>query len=241
MKHYIVAPAINVENTVGFLDSLDPEIIKQRVILIDNTEHADIKAAVGGGVAVWHLPFRNIGVAASWNWGAVHALAHGATFVTLASTSMRLTPDGGRALCDIADFAADHDQWLYGFESLNGWHLITLGRKTFDEVGFFDEQFHPAYFEDNDYIHRMRLAGILEPADGDRSQRKIPWVPTLRYESMGDGLAIKSGVHADLDANRRRYIAKWGGPPGEELRVHIRQEDTGHGAVTRGMSFTESA
>lgn len=239
MIHAIVIPAIDPDNTRGCLESMS-KATRDRVILIDNTDDMAIAAEWRDRVHLTCADGRNRGVAASWNTGARCAFAEGASFVTVCSASMRFFRDGGEALCRVADFAAGHDQWLHGFESLNGWHLFTLGRATWDLVGEFDEAFFPAYFEDNDYIYRMRVAGILEPAGGDRSARLIPWVPTLTYECVGDAQAVKRcGIEVDLTELAAYYERKWGGPPGAEVFrtpfdvEHIRQEDTGHGSVTR--------
>lgn len=218
MNHAIVMPAIHPENTKHCLLSMSGHT-RARVILIDNAADGVLAGTSWPNEIHAHLPQgRNLGVAASWNLGARLALDEGAGYVTLCSTSMRFTRDGGTALCDIADFCIDNTQWPHGFESMHGWHLITLGRRTFDEVGYFDEQFWPAYYEDNDYIHRMRAAGILEEPGEPRWHREIPWVPTLRYDCVGDGHAIRHGVTVDLEANLAYYVAKWGGPPGEETR-----------------------
>ena len=150
-----------------------------------------------------------MGVAASWNAGVSEALIQGAEFVTLCSTSIRFT-DGGEQLCDIADFCIENTQWPWGFESLNGWHLITLGAVTLELVGEFDENYYPAYYEDCDYVHRMRLAGILEPKGSDRDDRKIPWVPTLKYP-CSDAATIAAGLIApDWEEIRDYHERKWG-------------------------------
>jgi GT2 family glycosyltransferase len=85
-----------------------------------------------------------------------------------------------------------------------------LNRRCWETVGEFDENFFPAYFEDNDYHYRMRLAGlraIVHPPAlfyhfGSRTQneaRPAPIVP-------GDW----------FERNRSYYVRKWGGPPGQE-------------------------
>jgi hypothetical protein len=51
----------------------------------------------------------------------------------------------------------------------NGFHgaFFVLPRSVIDEVGFLDEQFEGGFYEDDDYLHRLRIAGV----------------PTLRIES----------------------------------------------------------
>lgn len=242
MKHFLVVPAIDPVNTDACLHTLSTEALR-RVILIDNTDDGRIVDRWDDRIFASHVMGENIGVAASWNRGCRVAFDRGARFATLTSCSMRFA-DGGDALCRTADFAADHRQWQYGFESLNGWHLFTLGHKTWSTVGEFDEAFHPAYFEDNDYIWRMRQAGILEPVGGDRSTRRIPWVPTLEYDCVGNAMAVKAcDIKIDNADLLAYYARKWGGEPGHEVFSspfdldHIAQRDTASGATRDWVDY----
>lgn len=61
------------------------------------------------------------------------------------------------------------------------WACFALGSEVVDRVGLFDERFHPAYFEDNDYARRCRAAGIPETAspvapshDNSHTLRHVP-------------------------------------------------------------------
>jgi hypothetical protein len=172
--HKLILPSIDFENTMACINSMHPQM-RLRTIVIDNTEDADHHKTLQD-FNVRGEPMNNLGVAGSWNHGCRLAFAQGADFVTLCSASMRFgatpTQVGGLDLCRVADVAVDQKQWPWGFESMHGWHLFTLGRKTWETVGEFDEAFFPAYFEDNDYIWRMRVAGILEPR-GDYFARGI--------------------------------------------------------------------
>jgi len=223
-----VVPAIDLANTSGFLATVDPGIARERVILIDNTDDSSIGKRHFEEVRAVHAHGRNLGVSASWNLGArsvlcpnetdyqVLGLDRPATFVTFCSTSIRFN-DAAGGLCRTADLAAENHQWLFGFESCKGWHLITFGKATFDAVGWVDENFWPGYFNDNDMIRRMRLAGIMEPAGGDRALRQFPWVGALNPGLVGDAEALKHcGIEWDRDANLRYYIDKWGREPGGE-------------------------
>lgn len=215
MNHCIVVPAIHRENTFEFMSTLGYDAV-HRLILIDNTDSGEI---FDDHPLVLHrrLARKNMGVAAAWNYGVDVALnEYDATYVTLCSTSVRFS-DGADALCRTADTAVENDQWVYGFETLVGWKCITLGRATFDAVGVFDEAFWPAYFEDNDYIWRMRCAGILEPRGGKRMHRLLPWVGALDPEVIEHAHSVKhAGVEVNFEALRAYYAKKWGGPPGEE-------------------------
>lgn len=86
-----------------------------------------------------------------------------------------------------------------------------LSRKCFENVGLFDSQFFPAYFEDNDYHYRMKMKKIKAVCDynnifyhfGSRTKLSSPEFCNFIYNNF--------------PVNQGKYIAKWGGEPGKEL------------------------
>lgn len=83
---------------------------------------------------------------------------------------------------------------------------------VFDRVGRFDERFFPAYFEDNDFCRRMRLAGIEPlPVDGDGYLHDVS--STLAKFNPPE----MEEHHTQFRENERKYVAKWGGLPGHEI------------------------
>jgi GT2 family glycosyltransferase len=81
-------------------------------------------------------------------------------------------------------------------------------------IGSFDENFIPAYFEDNDYHYRINIAGY-------KAYNAVS-APYYHYGSQtqnaSDILPIVPPFAFEL--NRSYYCDKWGGVPGEELWVH---------------------
>lgn len=78
-------------------------------------------------------------------------------------------------------------------------------------IGYYDETFSPAYFEDNDYAHRARIAGVpIGRAEG----------VTLPTEGSSTRAAMteiqRKALDQDFEKNKRYYFAKWGGFPGQE-------------------------
>lgn len=87
-----------------------------------------------------------------------------------------------------------------------------LSQDAYRNVGPFDEQFAPAYFEDNDYARRLTLAGWL-----------LAVAPSAVMHGGSRTLAsytpAERRVHdAQFEANKARYLRKWGGLPGAEIR-----------------------
>lgn len=89
---------------------------------------------------------------------------------------------------------------------------FAVNKECWETVGEFDELFAPAYFEDNDFHYRMKLAGVSA----------IVYPPAMFYhygsrtqnESQENGLPLVSG--GMFENNRALYVKKWGGVPGSE-------------------------
>lgn len=85
---------------------------------------------------------------------------------------------------------------------------------TVAKVGMFDEDFFPAYFEDNDYHYRIKLAGGTAIANtkaifvhyGSRTQNQEAGKPVVPGDTFR--------------ANEAYFIRKWGGSPGHEKFDH---------------------
>lgn len=83
------------------------------------------------------------------------------------------------------------------------------------EVGLFDENIYPCYFEDTDYVYRVNLAGSSPQG-----------VPDIEIGHGSDAIRGNVTTHTNLDhkfknevtysQNRDYYERKWGGVPGEE-------------------------
>jgi GT2 family glycosyltransferase len=100
-----------------------------------------------------------------------------------------------------------HDQ--NSLVMLNWMSAIGMTRHVLREVGWFDENFVPAYYEDNDYLWRCKLAGV--------SVVNIP----SGYFHDGSSTIKSNSVYAtrnmkSFPSNGEYYRAKWGGYPGSE-------------------------
>ena len=89
-------------------------------------------------------------------------------------------------------------------------HSCLIRRKSvFDKIGYYDVNFYPAYFEDNDYNRRCGLAGI-DCGLVHSAQFLHYWSRSI-YEG---GLASLNSVRFNI--NRSYYREKWGGGVGNE-------------------------
>lgn len=84
-----------------------------------------------------------------------------------------------------------------------------LNTACVDSVGWFDENLHPMYFEDNDYQRRMFLAGV------DYEQLES----TTRHDTsstINSDAALAARNDVTFRLNAAYYLEKWGGPPRAE-------------------------
>jgi GT2 family glycosyltransferase len=90
---------------------------------------------------------------------------------------------------------------------------VFLAKKAvFARIGGFDEQFFPAYYEDNDFFRRMKLAGI-DPLAVDCDGYLHDVSSTLKNFNSHE----MEEHHTQFRENQRRYMNKWGGLPGSEI------------------------
>lgn len=191
-RRYLVAiPSIYPPFTGACVDSLDPRVRKNTVV-IDNA----------GGY--------NRGVAASWNLVAREVVAKKWDYLVIVSAAMRFNQG-------LEDFMQElYDKKPVGLDTQFGWHCVALHRYIFESVGFFDENFYPAYYEDSDFIRRMELAeysfpGVLNPGIPD--DQKMPRFQ-VDAECIEDAHGIKkANVYVNYERNKQYFIKKWGAEP----------------------------
>ncbi len=137
-------------------------------------------------------PDRNLGVAASWNLLLDRG---GDEPVVISNDDLTLPPSTFEQLATAVQTSP--------LVTAGGWHLFAQAPECTRTVGYYDEAYWPAYYEDTDYEYRRRLLGAPRldlpldvPHEGSGSL-KVDW--RLRRHRSGE-----------------YYNAKWGGPPGGE-------------------------
>jgi GT2 family glycosyltransferase len=91
--------------------------------------------------------------------------------------------------------------------------VFTAKMCLFDMIGRFDEQFFPAYFEDNDFFRRMKIAGVEAEAVAVCDAYRHETSSTLKSMNGEE----QEEHHRQFRENQRRYMNKWGGLPGAEI------------------------
>jgi GT2 family glycosyltransferase len=132
---------------------------------------------------IWHLKFpHNLGVPASWNLGIKSFPMSDYWLVCNSDVEW-----GGESLKMFAEQSDPSKIVLSNAPA--AWCAFTIGWKVVDEVGLFDENFYPIYFEDNDYEARARVKNIEVISS---------FIPVAHENSV----AIKNGY---ADQNVRTY------------------------------------
>lgn len=91
-----------------------------------------------------------------------------------------------------------------------GFACFILRPSAISKIGYFDENFYPAYYEDCDYMYRAKLCGA-----------SVVECPDINYVHHGS-TTIKNDPKYDPNTFpfpfcREYYIAKWGGDKGHEI------------------------
>jgi GT2 family glycosyltransferase len=166
-------------------------------LVIDNGDMAFECA----GVRV-HRPVKNLGVAGSWNYAL---RAYPEANVVLVNDDVIMPRV---AVEQMVEAALEHRVPTHVRLGDFTVHMHTPG--IVDIVGWYDERFWPAYYEDLDYFYRLARAGVRMvnlpiEVPGDRNGT---WSRAPRRL----GRQLEKGHRR----NARYYRRKWGGNPGHE-------------------------
>lgn len=145
-------------------------------------------------VAELVTPGRNMGVAASWNWMLAEAEAANEPLV-ISNDDVRFTRS---TFADLASELA-----TTAFVEGEGWALFGQRPEVVRRVGYYDENFWPAYYEDVDYDLRLRRAGIVPVRVITEPFQHVGWATTRSQE---DARWLAEG----RERNHQYFLKKWG-------------------------------
>lgn len=175
-----------------------------RVIVVDNSGD-QCPPIAGAEIVIGRQPQS---VARAWNDAA--ALA-GGDWLIISNDDLLFAPTAIAELIAVAK--ANPRAGIVSPIEGQRFACFLLRWEAYQAIGPFDEQFSPAYFEDNDYHYRLLLAGWDSPVAlsavvahaGSATMRALP-------------IEERAERHHDLFRScRRKFIRKWGGLPGEEV------------------------
>lgn len=182
---------------------LESTITLDAVYIIDNGNRYNIEIPQLNIIV--HKPERNLGVAGSWNW----FINNVPEIRIIMNDDIQLYPDS------IGGLVSEFDENNLVFPSglgISSFSCFILPDNIIKDVGLFDETISPgyAYFEDNDYSHRMSIKGYgIKPANINVGHHGSS---TLRLYTSKERMEH----HRKFDLARKNYQRKWGGTPGKE-------------------------
>ena len=210
--NWIAIPTITAYNElVACVDS----------ILNSNLENISLVIAINGGNSdildycqkLTHEKLRefkyffnsdNLGCSASWNLMAQYAFMNGAKSVLIINDDLIFSdPDG---IVNMFKVSAENPEALI-IGNVNAFSSFVLTTKVYKQVGQFDENFWPAYFEDNDYHHRCDLEGI-------KTIKVEAGIMTVGSVSIKTNERLAALNNLTFKYNQQYFEDKWGGPPG---------------------------
>ena len=168
----------------------------------------------------------NRGVSKAWNDGILWAAESGCSHVMVANDDVTFTGvEPLRNLAETMDFAGldlitptDVKNVPDVFDSSLGENpnfaaFMIRPAEFLEKFGEFDENFKPAYFEDNDMAYRIKVGGGRYANDLRYTIRHEGSVTQFKGQGPGEERVVS---HMRFRLNRDYYQAKWGGIPGEE-------------------------
>jgi GT2 family glycosyltransferase len=194
----IGVPTLNrTDLLVRMIDSIDTDV--GAILVIDNGGNVP-ELVTKSPSHVVNLP-HNIGVAAAWN--LVFKLTPRAPWWLIVNDDIAFGPGDLERLAAAMEDPAPRIAMIHGFSA------FAINQQALELTGFFDENLHPAYFEDNDMTWRASMAGV----------------PLVNVEAhvIHEGSATIRGHDIYMAQNGRTfspnsayYVEKWGGLPGHE-------------------------
>lgn len=232
----VICPVLNCLNyTQQFIRTLGKDF-KYRLIIINNGSTDGTSAYLSRlskemDLTVINFP-ANLGVSYAWNTGIKYAIEHwNSKYFLIPNNDILLYKKTIPRLIDA--FKNKNVVLTTSFNVNNGEPLPTsiediddlfsekiteepdfscfmISKECVDKVGYFDENFYPAYFEDNDYHYRINLAG-LKAIKTTRSVYFHFGSQTIKNDSK-----IRVISNRNYIKNQKFFEKKWGGLPGHE-------------------------
>jgi len=193
------------------LTSIDSGTMRpSRLLVLDNGRSLFDELRGWDSFPLWNvthcsLPGKDRGVAASWNEAI--RWANGGPLV-ICNDDITFAPDAFEKLVHGMRWG-EPDLATTG--NVGGFVCFAMTSELVAKIGTFDERFFPAYFEDEDYRYRMKLAG-LEPRPIDGCDIRHVESGTLKAMTEEQKEVFK----LQFMNNATLYRQKWGGIVGEE-------------------------
>ncbi|MBS1071002.1 hypothetical protein JK222_04685 [Gluconobacter cerinus] len=159
----------------------------------------------------------NRGLAQSWNDALRFSEKFGDEFAIILNDDLAFRGDGFPKFVDYVRALPDG----YGMATVMGMEsenspvagkivvqqlaCCVIGKAALNEIGYFDQNFSPAYFEDTDYVYRLENAHLKVEID----ERIL--VDHDRSTTLRTNPELKKQIDEIFGRNERYFRRKWGG------------------------------
>jgi len=200
MKLIIGIPTLNRADLLNeALEKYFEDFQNTEIFIVDNGNQSIITREEKFAI---YRPTENLGVAKSWNHIMDYADKVQATHVLMLNDDIYL----GRTEHEIRMVLRNSVDADF-INSFHNWCCFILTTDMWNKAGKFDEEFFPAYFEDNSFDYKMSLVNA-----------KKSWTsfldPVMYRNSMT--IAKDPSINNRFALNKQMYIDMWGGLPTEE-------------------------
>jgi GT2 family glycosyltransferase len=161
----------------------------------------------------------NRGVSPAWNLGMKKSLQAGNQYAIICNDDVVFEPNViselFQTIKDTGAVMVSANQWEvekdYTLTSWTDYCCFAVDiKQLIKNVGWFDENFYPAYFEDNDMRRRVELAGLDSYT---RKDLKITHAVSATQWADPDNPVTSEEAFMN---NMKYFIKKWGGEPYKE-------------------------
>ena len=207
MRRGIVIPTLcradMLERCLSSIEAHEPEA---EVFIVNNWTHSGIARLLEQyeskpGFTIVRHP-ENLGCAGSWNLGLKHFFDAGLDWAVVMNDDAMLTKGAVDRLGAAIEAGSD---LVY---SSAAFACFGIHRRATDAIGWFDENLWPAYHEDEDFLHRLRLRGMKVGFEPDAV------VDHANSSSLGYSDLMWFQHRMKLDQKSLIYYGrKWGGTP----------------------------
>ena len=193
---------------------LEGTMLPSKIEILDNGCNYELPEEfkdVAVPITVYNEEF-NLGVAAGWNY-LIHKNLD-SQVVIITNDDVEFLPDTMYTAYNEA-MANEGKLLMTGYDidsKKENWSLFTYRTEATDLIGWFDENFWPAYFEDNDYAYRLKLADRCHYINKKIEYHHVGSATLATYDER----ALERH-HQRFKKNRSYYEKKWGGRPTEEI------------------------
>lgn len=188
---------------------------KSKLIIINNWTHPGVeficKDLEKQGAEVQRYP-KNLGCGPSMNIGLRKILSENLDYVIILSPSALFT----NSIQDFVDIIEKQEKTEknYYYMTVSTYktdlHAFAVMKRCVEEVGLYDENFYPVYYEDTDYGRRMGLIGAV----------KTLCYPARTSQDLGGGVkhdkALFDLYWSNVNHIHDYYVRKWGGEHTQE-------------------------